>query len=60
MNEFWQTFIVALVALAAGAWLLRRRIRKRRAGAVCDRCAATVHLRMAKRPSEDPSKASTR
>jgi len=60
MNELWQTLIVALIALAAAAWLVRRNIRKRRVGAVCDRCAATVHLRTAKRPSEDPSEASMR
>ena len=60
MNELWQTLIVALIALAAGTWLVRRHIRKRRDGVACDRCAAAVHLRMAKRPSEDPSDASMR
>lgn len=52
----------ALVA-AAGAYLIRRSIRQRREGAVCDRCAAAAHVRMASRPGaarpdgEEPKKA---
>jgi hypothetical protein len=41
---------VALVLLS-GAYLIRRAVRKRREGAVCDRCAAAAHVRMAKRPA---------
>ena len=59
MSELWQNVVVAFAVLGAAAWLLRRWIRKRRAGAACERCAA-AYLRTTKRPAETPSKASTR
>jgi sialic acid synthase SpsE len=43
----WQDLVAALAALAAGAWLLRRWLIKRRANKGCDSCAAMIHTRMA-------------
>lgn len=59
MSAGWQDVLVALAALGAAAWLLRRRLRKRREGAVCDRCAA-AYLKTTKRPPDTASKVSTR
>jgi len=58
-----QWIVAVALVLAAGAYLIRRSIRQRREGAVCDRCAAAAHLRMANRPgpgtppTEAPKKA---
>jgi hypothetical protein len=56
----WQTIAAAVLVLAAAAFLVRRALRKRREAAACDRCAAAVHLRMAKRPDLTPPGSSTR
>jgi hypothetical protein len=50
-----QWIAAAALVLLAGAYLIRRSIRKRREGVVCDRCAAAAHLRMANRPEASPS-----
>jgi len=42
----WQDLIAALVALTAGAWLLRRWLVKRRTKVGCDTCAASMHARL--------------
>lgn len=52
MTAGWQDLIAALATLLAGAWLLRRWIRKRRTRSGCDTCAAATHARMARRPAK--------
>lgn len=50
----WQWIAAVALVLAAGAYLIRKSIRQRREGVVCDRCAAAAHVRTAKRP-ESPA-----
>jgi hypothetical protein len=50
----WQDLVAALAALAAGGWLFRRWLVKRRANKGCDSCAAMLHTRMAQRPAAKP------
>jgi len=47
-----QDLIAVAATLAAGAWLFRRWLRKRRTKVGCDSCAAAVHSRMARRPAK--------
>jgi hypothetical protein len=56
----WQNATAGALVLASAAFLVLRWRKKRREGAVCDRCAATAHLRMAKRPVLTPSGPMTR
>jgi hypothetical protein len=46
----WQDVIAALAALAAGAWLFRRWLVRRRTKVGCDTCAASMHARLQNRP----------
>lgn len=55
-----QDIAAAALVLASAAFLVLRWRRKRRDGAVCDRCAAAAHLRMANRPVRSPSGLETR
>ncbi len=55
-----QNVAAGALVLAAAAFLVLRWRKKRREGAVCDRCAAAAHLRMANRPVRSPSGAVTR
>jgi hypothetical protein len=55
----WQDVIAALVALAAGAWLFRRWLVRRRTKVGCDTCAASMHARLNVRPSTTRSKTPT-
>jgi len=48
----WQDLLAVAATLAAGGWLFRRWLRKRRTRAGCDSCAAAVHSRMARRPAK--------
>jgi cytochrome c oxidase assembly factor CtaG len=48
----WQDLVALLATLAAGAWLFRRWLVKRRAGKGCDQCAAMLHTRVAQRPAK--------
>ena len=48
----WQDLAALAATLAAGAWLFRRWLRKRRTKVGCDQCAASMHARMSRRPSE--------
>lgn len=56
----WQNVTAGALVLASAAFLVLRWWRKRRQGAVCDRCAAAAHLRIAKRPELSPSGPMTR
>jgi len=56
----WQAAAAGALVIAASAFLVRRWVRRRREAAACDRCAAALHLRMAKRPVSSPSGVSTR
>jgi hypothetical protein len=46
----WQWIGAVALVILAGAYLIRKSIRQRREGVVCDRCAAAAHVRAAKRP----------
>ena len=56
----WQDMIAALATLAAGGWLFRRWLRKRRTRVGCDSCAAAVHSRMARNPARTEPNAPSR
>ena len=56
----WQNLAAGGLVLGSAAFLILRGRRKRREGAVCDRCAAAAHLRMANRPELSPSGPVTR
>jgi hypothetical protein len=46
MTVGWQDLLVASAAIASGAWLFTRWLRRRRAKAGCDTCAAAMHARL--------------
>lgn len=50
----WQWIGAVALLLSAGAYLIRKSIRQRREGVVCDRCAAAAHVRMANRSGATP------
>ena len=56
----WQDMIAIAATLAAGGWLFRRWLKKRRTKVGCDSCAAAVHSRMARRPAGPETNASSR
>jgi hypothetical protein len=56
----WQWIGVVALLVLAGAYLIRKSIRQRREGVVCDRCAAAAHVRMANRSDVPPSAVPTR
>jgi hypothetical protein len=50
----WQWIGAVALLVLAGAYLIRKSIRQRREGVVCDRCAAAAHLRTANRTDVPP------
>jgi hypothetical protein len=48
MPMLWQWIAAVALVLAAGVYLIRKSIRQRREGVVCDRCAAAAHVMTAK------------
>jgi hypothetical protein len=49
-----QDLVVALVALAALAWLVRRALRRRALGAACEECPGCASARAATRSGATP------
>jgi hypothetical protein len=50
----WQDVAVTLIALAALAWLVARRLRRRGKGAACENCPSSAPLPAGVRPAPMP------